>query len=103
MESGELVSSRRPSLGFAQGLATYDVRWNPTDNMVAVCTYGQPQPVMLWRHGSGRRKVRSLYWELTNILSVNSPAPLCTPVPNCCSLTLARNQQRALEDAGEEV
>jgi WD40 repeat protein len=52
MESGEFVSAKRPSLGYMQGHATYDVRWNPTDNMIAVCTYGQPQPVMLWRHGA---------------------------------------------------
>ena len=94
MESGELVSSRRPSLGFAQGLATYDVRWNPTDNMVAVCTYGQPQPVMLWRHGSGRRKVRC---------SLPNKTRRSVASANCCPLTPARNQQRALEDAGEEA
>lgn len=57
MESGEFVSAKRPSLGYMQGHATYDVRWNPTDNMIAVCTYGQPQPVMLWRHGALPKRI----------------------------------------------
>lgn len=60
MESGEFVSAKRPSLGYMQGHATYDVCWNPTDNMIAVCTYGQPQPVLLWRHGALPKKLGDL-------------------------------------------
>lgn len=48
LERGDLVSARRPPLGYSDGHVTFDVRWNPTDNMVAVCTYGQPHPVLLW-------------------------------------------------------